>query len=106
MSAAGVWRGAAQMLTGALIGAGMAVAVVGTAMLTGPETAPLSRPESTPLSAVESTRGDTDETIRPLIEEDDPRWDCHSDGNRICGGNMNGLDVLSAYLRSSGTVLS
>lgn len=23
--------------------------------------------------------------MRDLIEEDDPRWDCHTMGNRICG---------------------
>lgn len=24
-------------------------------------------------------------TPSPVIEEDDPRWDCHTMGNRICG---------------------
>ncbi|WKW85546.1 membrane protein [Rhodococcus phage Reynauld] len=95
-----------QIVGGAALGALLAVTVVGTAIVTDrTDAGQLGGTESTTLTVREANRGDVDETIK-RIEEDDPRWNCHTDGNRICGENIDGMALLSAYLRSSGTVLS
>jgi len=55
------------------------------------EPTPTPDPTPAPVPAAEPT------TEPEVVQEDDPRWDCRSMGNRTCGVTMGGADYLITF---------
>lgn len=67
----------------ALLAAGLATALLGTAAVFSPVTA---RPDAgTPLPTPLTTALPGDDNRDGTVDEDESGWDCHTMGNRQCG---------------------